>query len=116
MQFFSEETDRRGQKISADWWGSGAARGIDILCITYKGPKNLSRNLNTSYNAEKSDMIILEVFNMKKVMTVCRCPHCQNLVETEKVNEFKDRECKNCGTIFRKEQKIIWKIIKKGEP
>ena len=51
---------------------------------------------------------------MKNEMIICKCPKCQNVVETEKVNEFKNRECKNCGTIFRKEQRTIWKIIKKG--
>ena len=49
---------------------------------------------------------------MKVTMTVCKCPRCQALVETEKKKEFENRECKNCGTIFRKIVKNEWKILK----
>ena len=48
---------------------------------------------------------------MKKSMTVCKCPKCQNLVETEKKNEFGVRTCTNCGTKFRKLVTYKWQII-----
>lgn len=49
---------------------------------------------------------------MKNTTTVCKCPRCQSLVETEKSKEFENRQCTNCGTVFRKVLKYEWKILK----
>ena len=48
---------------------------------------------------------------MKIVNLVCKCPKCQNIVKTKVKDEFNDRTCTNCGTVFRKIGAGKWKIF-----